>query len=238
MTEPEWEACGDIRLMADFILATASDRKLRLFACACARTFWDFLTDWRSRQAVEVAERFVDGLCAPEELAQAQALSGKAPAKAGRAQLIQEIPFYAAAPAQGLPMELPAGTGSGAYAAWLTARRFRSIVKASEQGGCAEERRACGIMRDVVANPFRPVAFDPAWRTPTVVALAEAAYEWRLLPSGELEPQRLAVLADALEEAGAGDELLAHLRGPGPHVRGCFAVDLLTGRFADSPRSA
>jgi hypothetical protein len=232
MTGAEWEACGDIRLMADFIRAVASDRKLRLFACSCARTFWDLLTDWRSRQAVEVTERFVDGLCAPEELAQAQALAGKAPAKARRAKLVREIPVYAAAPApaQGLPMELPAGTGSGAYAAWLTARRFRSIVKASEQEGCAEERRACAIMRDVVGNPFRPVAFDPAWRTPTVVALAEAAYDERILPSGELDPQRLAVLADALEEAGAAGELLAHLRGPRPHVRGCWVVDLLTGR--------
>jgi hypothetical protein len=49
MTEAEWEGCGDIRLMADFILADASDRKLRLFACACARTFWHLLTDWRER---------------------------------------------------------------------------------------------------------------------------------------------------------------------------------------------
>src|SRR5215467_13441504 len=127
MTEAEWEACGDIRLMADFILAIASDRKLRLFACSCARAFWDLLTDWRSRQAVEVAERFADGLSAPGEAAQAQALAGKAPAKAGRAQLAQEIPFYAAAPAQGLPLGLPPGTGSGGYAVWLTARRFRSI---------------------------------------------------------------------------------------------------------------
>jgi hypothetical protein len=39
------------------------------------------------------------------------------------------------------------------------------------------------------------------------------------------------VLADALEEAGCGDgELLGHLRGPGDHVRGCRAVDLLSGR--------
>ena len=41
--------------------------------------------------------------------------------------------------------------------------------------------------------------------------------------------QRLAVLADALEEAGSPDELVAHLRGPGPHVRGCWCVDLILG---------
>ena len=64
-----------------------------------------------------------------------------------------------------------------------------------------------------------------------MVALAQAAYDQQLLPSGHLNPARLAVLADAVEEAGCDQtDLLAHLRGPGPHVRGCWAVDLLLGR--------
>ena len=43
--------------------------------------------------------------------------------------------------------------------------------------------------------------------------------------------RRLPILADALEDAGCGDvDILAHLRGPGPHVRGCWAVDPLLGR--------
>jgi hypothetical protein len=52
-----------------------------------------------------------------------------------------------------------------------------------------------------------------------------------MIPAGTLDKDRLAVLADALEDAGCDDAvLLDHLRGPGPHVRGCFVVDLLTGR--------
>ena len=44
-------------------------------------------------------------------------------------------------------------------------------------------------------------------------------------------PPRLAVLSDALEEAGCAEaRLLDHLRGPSPHVRGCWAVDLLLGK--------
>jgi hypothetical protein len=42
---------------------------------------------------------------------------------------------------------------------------------------------------------------------------------------------RLPILADALEEAGCHDaEILAHCRGPGPHVRGCWVIDLLIGK--------
>ena len=60
--------------------------------------------------------------------------------------------------------------------------------------------------------------------------LARAAYDERILPGGELDPARLSVLADAIEEAGAGEALVGHLRGQSPHVRGCFVIDLLTGR--------
>jgi hypothetical protein len=85
-----------------------------------------------------------------------------------------------------------------------------------------------GVLRDLFGNPFRPVVLDPSWRIPAVVSLAQAAYDNRALPSGHLDQARLAVLADALEEAGCTDaDLLGHLRGPGPHVRGCWAVDAL-----------
>ena len=79
--------------------------------------------------------------------------------------------------------------------------------------------------------PPRPVPLDPSWRTADVLSLAQAAYDNRALPAGTLEPARLALLADALEDAGCTDaEILGHLRGPGPHVRGCWAVDLVGGR--------
>jgi hypothetical protein len=87
------------------------------------------------------------------------------------------------------------------------------------------------LLRDITGNPFRPIALNPAWRTPTVTNLGTGAYEERALPSGELDPARLAVLADALEEAGCRDQsVLDHLRSPGPHVRGCWPLDLILGR--------
>ena len=64
-----------------------------------------------------------------------------------------------------------------------------------------------------------------------MLSLAHAAYDERTLPSGHLDPARLAVLSDALEDAGCTDAaVLGHLRGPGPHVRGCHVLDLLLGR--------
>jgi hypothetical protein len=52
------------------------------------------------------------------------------------------------------------------------------------------------------------------------------SYDNRTLPASTLEPDRLAVLADALEESGCADaDILGHLRGPGPHARGCHVLD-------------
>jgi hypothetical protein len=98
----------------------------------------------------------------------------------------------------------------------------------------AEEAEQAGLFREMTGNPFRPATADPAWlawRDGAVVKLAQAAYEERLLPAGELDPTRLAILADALEDGGCTDaDILAHLRGPGPHVRGCWVIDLLLGK--------
>jgi hypothetical protein len=80
------------------------------------------------------------------------------------------------------------------------------------------------ILRDLFGNPFQPVALNPSWRTPTVLALAQEIYDSRAF-------NRLPALANALEEAGCRDaDLLAHCRGAGPHVKGCWAVDLLLGK--------
>jgi hypothetical protein len=82
--------------------------------------------------------------------------------------------------------------------------------------------------------PFRPVVRDLAlltWHDGTIPKLAQAIYDDRALPSGHLDHHRLAVLADALEDAGCSDQdMLAHCRGPGPHVRGCWVIDLLLGK--------
>jgi hypothetical protein len=101
--------------------------------------------------------------------------------------------------------------------------------------GESERWARAKLLRDLFGPlPFRPVTIDPAllaWNDGLVVRLAQAAYEERHLPEGTLDSGRLAVLADALEEAGCTNaDILGHLRGPGPHVRGCWVVDLLLGK--------
>jgi hypothetical protein len=90
-------------------------------------------------------------------------------------------------------------------------------------------------LRDIFRNPFRRTAdWQPVWLTrngSAVLQLARSLYGKRRLPEGTLDPTRLSLLADALEDAGCTDaELLGHLRSPGPHVRGCWAVDLVLGK--------
>jgi hypothetical protein len=96
------------------------------------------------------------------------------------------------------------------------------------------ERRARGAARDAEASAQQSLlhdlrsppglAFDAAWRTPNVVDCAGVIYENR-------DFDRLPVLAVALEEAGCDRaDLLDHLRGLGPHVKGCWTIDLVLGK--------
>jgi hypothetical protein len=80
------------------------------------------------------------------------------------------------------------------------------------------------LLRDTLGNPFRPIAFDPSWRTSTVTALAQGMYDSR-------DFSAMPILADALQDVDCdNEEVLNHCRGPGPHVRGCWVVDAVLGK--------
>jgi hypothetical protein len=88
-----------------------------------------------------------------------------------------------------------------------------------------QERLNVAWLRDIFGNPFRPVAFEPAWRSDTAVSLAMGMYESR-----DFGP--MPILADALQDAGCEHvDILTHCRDPnGTHVRGCWVVDLVLGK--------
>jgi hypothetical protein len=208
-----------------------SERKFRLFVCACCRQLWPFLTDPRSRRAVEVAERYADGLTdeAFARAAAAEAGNFNGPYRSRWPGWMEwRVRLYAALAAAG-SAECPLRLRDLLHEAAAGVALFREggpIDAAPGETPLGAEKAPCDLLREIIGNPFRPASLERSCLTPAVLALAHAAYEERALPAGTLDPARLAVLGDALEEAGCADaELLAHCRGPGPHVRGCWAVD-------------
>ncbi|MCI0462973.1 MAG: hypothetical protein L0Z62_39000 [Gemmataceae bacterium] len=220
MTESEWTACQAPGPMLEFLSGRASARKLRLFACACCEYALDLGRDAPDDRSVEVARRY--------ELAAARALLPQVVNSVRETCLWDALGGVLAADAGEAARE--AARHATENYSWLGGMDYLDAWGQYHEWQSRTEPDFAGVLREIVGNPFRPVALDPAWRTPAVVPLAQAAYE-RALPSGRLDPARLAILADALEESGCTSaELLAHLRSGGEHVRGCWGLDLVLGR--------
>ena len=232
---------------------SAGRRRLRLFACSCCRRFWHLFADQHARQAVEVAERFADGQARLDELVAAERSAGDAERRA----MSRILELTGGRGSHGpLPPDLEeAQHARGTAAAAVAAAARAGLAVAAERAALqcvmvaatgrdrwedgrpvqlAVDALQCDLLRDIFGNPFQPATLDSAWLTwndAAVVRLAHAAYEERHLPAGTLDSGRLAVLADALEEAGCADaDILDHLRGPGTHVRGCWPIDLCLGK--------
>jgi hypothetical protein len=251
VTEAEWLASDDPGRMLAWYTARhvrsggggplASDRKLRLFACACCREAWDRISDRRIRAAVVVAENYADGRASEGSLGGAHRYLDLEAA---------HEPVWALAYLATCRDERPPD---------VTAARDLLVSPAVQ----------AALLRCIVGDPWRPAPRvgpddeDPWTRAAWAVArqVARGIYDAHDFAS-------LPVLADALEEAGCGREeacsdcagtgkpffiggrfnhphhgcalcggsgrlanpLLAHLRGPGPHARGCWALDLLLGK--------
>jgi hypothetical protein len=268
VTESEWLASADPAAMLRLFVGTrgergrsgmeaeppqpplfpASDRKLRLFACACCRQVWDGapcprcggkgqvwdddprlgifdnyrvecpschgtgrvgdLVDPRSRRAVEVAERYADGLATEAERLAADRES----ADAVRPYNDMSSPAWIA--------QASAGLSTATELAWEVVRRPHAWLPPATQAT---------LLREVFGNPFRPPwalwegmtgdkpaefawrikALQPLlhWHDGTVPSMAQRIYDerrWDDMP----------ILADALIDAGCEDgDLLRHCRG-------------------------
>jgi hypothetical protein len=251
MTEAEWLACDDREVLQNFLRhhpwaprVRGFERRLRLYACGCCRLLWGTFPDDACRHAVVTAEAYADGQVGADALAEAHAAVRDlpVPAGAGWEEVWEEVdnPFgggrvptgpewsalMAAFYVTDDPGErrYPAGETLGTAAAALHGPAEVVRAAAALGGGAETTRIVAVIFRDIFGNPFRPVTADPAWLTSTVVALAEGIYADRAF-------DRMPILADALQDAGCDSaDVLDHSRGPGPHVRGCWVVDLVLGK--------
>jgi hypothetical protein len=230
MTEADWQACVDPATMLRWVGDRMSARKQRLFACACCRRVAFMVDAWAYdfrrddyRRALATAEWFADGEATAAELANAHSDADDSTfinADLEYADLDGGVdPFRDVASAD------PAVVADIGQQILLLVREFGTDPTATgpRRRHDAEERaeRAAQahLLRDLLGNPFHPTAFDAGWRSPVVAQLAAKCYQARTF-------DRLPILADALQDAGCNaEELLAHLRGSGPHARGCWAVD-------------
>lgn len=249
MTEQQWLACADVtKMVSEHPLRAGprvSDRTLRLLTVAALLPLWDHLGEERSRQAVHTLERYAEGKSTREELATAaeeahaavdevRNRADQVAAEAVATALGYDRPFL---PGLGWLLDgSPDGTIGNARSNYLAVLMFAaSAITVSlfgmnagysqlREGVHAEIARQADMLRDVLGNPFRPVAANPAWLTPTARSMAEAVYEQHAF-------DRTPVLADNLEETGCDDAaMLAHCRMAGAHVRGCWVLDLVLAK--------
>lgn len=253
LSESEWRESGDPRLLLDFLRNKITNRQLSLFSVACCRRAWTLLAP-ASKAAIEATERFVDGHLSEEQ--QGMAVQAAIDAEVGvmlrrrevmevgdtrsvgdvDATLIKRLSAAASAVTYGMPPSHLIGTYTldtpdqdRGVMAMLSQITFAITGRVSDP---AEFRLQCEMLRDIVGDPFHQAALDPSSRNAKVVSLAEAIYAERAF-------DRMPILADALEEAGCTEaSVLEHCRGPGPHVQGCWVLDLLLNDHFPAPAPA
>lgn len=208
MTEQEWLKLQDPKPMLEFLRGKASERKMRLYACACCRMKWPNMVDERCKQAVEIAERFAD--------------KGEMTKKYKR--LVRRQRNEAEQLAHGVVTELIQRWGQGhphvvaIYHACVAVGPYSPFVDTYLRPGFTGPNEAPAL-RELFGNPFHPYPAPDHWPA-NVVQLANAIYSGTDCGFA---------LHDALLEAGHSD-LADHFRQESPHPKGCWVVDLLLGK--------
>jgi hypothetical protein len=221
MIEQEWLACADPIPMLRFLREKVSDRKLRLFALACCCRILRLLGDQRSVQALLVVDRYLDGAASPDEVGAAISSARSAYENAFQssdsaafsvtwlaAEGYEAARSAASSAAHAVGHELAAGSLSQ-----------NEVAEKNTAGRLAEQSQQAALLRHIVGNPFCPFPAPDHWPS-TMFQLAYA------LSNGE---DCSFALHDALLEAGH-TEMAGHFRQEARHPKGCWALDLLTGR--------
>jgi hypothetical protein len=200
---------------AELLAAAAergSPRKLRLLSCAYARLMAPVVKGLDAVRLIELGERLADRRPDEPELRGWKKQYEKV---CGHRRESFGLPYHGA-------MVLEAAIGLDPRKdVWEAEKHLSKYLIGWTDP--YDDQVVPALIREVFDNPFRPLDFAP-WRSRTAVALARQAYTSRDFGA-------LPILADALQDAGCVDEeVLAHCRGGGPHVRGCWVVDGVFGK--------
>jgi hypothetical protein len=231
-TNEVWWAKGQRRrILLEFSQEHTNERKPRLFAIACCRSLEQWLTEPTCFLAIDRVERYVEKQASKHELASLR----RDFLKPERDRLRRRCVAGALSDWPDLIPNADRPTvclaswdacravlrGSGWDAAYGAAQ---SAVTAHRYSPQTEYGLIKALFNDVFRNPFCPLTFDPGWRTSDVRGLAQAIYDNKNFES-------MPILSDALMDAGCDEEeIIGHCRRDGPHVRGCWVVDLVLGK--------
>lgn len=259
MDEQTWLACAEPFQMLEFLKDKATDRKVQFWVCACVRQIPELLhfepwrnaihetedcaenpPDWWSNETLsdnDILLPLFDLIDNQEPFIPRWVVTPTAnpPNEQEMVWVLWNSKFHKCLSIfrNGQSFAPPrAAVIAMTVAVWSVAKRgLQGSSSSAEIALENEEKGQSFLFRDIFGNPFRPIALDPSWLTPTVQSLAQAAYNEPILPAGTLDNNRLAILADALTDASCTDQaILDHLRCPSLHVRGCHALDLLLAK--------
>jgi hypothetical protein len=209
-----WARESHPRELLEFVEDQIRGRKWRLFMCACARRCLDLMPGEFSRRAVAIGEAHADREASDDAML--------AVASAAHTELNQHRRHPEAHTAGHVAVAVASLGGSHLFEVTLHLTECAATLGANE---VAEDAIQADFIRDIFGNPFRPVTFNPVWRTDTALSLARTMYEAR-------EFSAMPILADALQDAGCDNAgILDHCRDAAQvHVRGCWVVDLVLGK--------
>jgi hypothetical protein len=224
VTEEEWNTCSDVTEMITFLSRAGKLRKRTSRLFACVRRIWPLLQDECCRNAVETVERYVDGTVGEEELSAARDAVVRLwwEHSGPHSHAILAVAITARTKEAG---HFPDPVATGMSASRLDVSESAAVTAAiASQNWSGERVSQCGILRDLVKPFARFSVPETSPLTPAVLDLARDIYEQHSF-------DRLPELALALEEAGCtNQDILNHCREPGPHVRGCWALDAVLGK--------
>ena len=214
MTEEEWLTTDNPERLVRHCQKDLGNRKERLIAVAMCRWIEGLVPAQESARLIELVEAFADGETSQDELEEAARIAARHEARHARNPALAEARRFAAA-----AVTFAAGRVTPALWALQSAAAAVRQMKLDPVAVSFAE-----LVRDIAGNPFHHITLDPHWKSSTVLDLAHTIYRERVF-------ERVPILGDALMDAGCdSDDIIQHCQRPGPHVRGCWVVDLILGK--------